>query len=174
MNTNEAEIIERNTPMLKMIVSVFMRKVSASNRGGMISREDLLQEITLCFLLEVRRYGEDEAVKHKRTLYHALYRAAIAALPVKTAYHAYARERRQALVVVEWDEEYRAASKVNDAFSAVAFRETLEGLEEQEWQIIRLKLEGLTQREIGLKMGLSDAAICRRMKRIRRQFEQVQ
>ena len=130
-----------------------------------------MQAITLCFLQEVRKHGEKIAVKNKLTLYHALYRAAIAALPVKTAYHAYARERRQALVVVEWDEEYRAASKVNDAFSAAAFRETLE---EQERQIIRLKLEGLTQRAIGLKMGLSDAAICRRMKHIRRQFEQVQ
>lgn len=171
---NEAEIITRNEIMLKQIVSVYMRKVSASNRGGMIDREDMMQEITLCFLQEVRKHGEEIAVKNKLTLYHALYQAAIAALPVKTAYHAYARERRQALVVMEWDEEYRAASKVNDAFSAAAFRETLEGLEEQERQIIRLKLEGLTQREIGLKMGLSNAAICRRMKRIRRQFEQVQ
>lgn len=173
MNTNEAEIIERNTPMLKMIVSVFMRKVSDSNRGGMISREDLLQEITLCFLLEVRRYGEDEAVKHKRTLYHALYVAVIEALPVKTAYAAYGKARRQAIIVEEWNEQQHSKAEAT-AFDYMAVCEVLEGLEEQEWQIIRLKLEGLTQREIGLKMGLSDAAICRRMKRIRRQFEQVQ
>lgn len=168
--TIEAEIITRNEPMLKQIVAVFMRKVRASSRGGMIDREDMLQEVKLCFMLEVRRYGEDIAITHKRTLYHALYQAAIAAQPVKISYHAYARIRRQEIIVEEWDEQCQAAQRTEEAFSIAAFRETMERLEAQEREIISLRLEGLKQREIGQRIGLSDVQVSRMMKRIRRQF----
>ena len=171
---NESEIITRNKPMLGRIVNSFMRKVSSSHRGGMIDREDLMQEVTICFLLEVRQYGEEEAARHKRTLYHALYVAVIGALPVKTPYYAYAPKRRQSLIIEQWDEEHTTAQRVDDAFSQAAVIEALEGLEEEERLIIHLKLEGLTQREIGHRLSMSAATICRRMKRIRRQFEQVQ
>ena len=51
-NTQEAEMLERNRQMLNQVVSSFMHKVSERKRGGMIDREDMLQEVTLCFLLE--------------------------------------------------------------------------------------------------------------------------
>ena len=61
-NTQAQEILERNETFLKITVSKFMRRCSQKNRTGVISREDLLQEVTLCFLSEVEKHGEETAV----------------------------------------------------------------------------------------------------------------
>ncbi len=53
------KIIERNEEYLEIVVSCFMRKCRTAYRGGMVSREDLWQEITLCFLAKAEQYGEE-------------------------------------------------------------------------------------------------------------------
>ena len=171
------EIITRNEGLLRGVVVSFMRKVCPGSRGGMIDHDDMMQEVRLCFIQEVERYGEAVAVTHRRTLFHACYDAVRLALPVKVAYAAYRKDRRQAYVIEEWDgarEDHQQAGRIDAAFGCLAVREALEAMNEQEREIIRLKLEGLTQHEIGLKMGLSDVQMCRAMKRIRRHFEQEQ
>lgn len=44
---NAEKIIERNEKYLEIVVSCFMRKCRTAYRGGMVSREDLRQEVTL-------------------------------------------------------------------------------------------------------------------------------
>ena len=171
--TTETEIITRNEAMLKQIVSRFMGQGNASMHSGMIDRNDMMQEVTLSFLQEVRRYGEAEAVKHQRTLYHSLYMAVIAALPVKTPYYAYSREKRQNVITVDIDEEYSIADLESDTYGEIAVMDMIGGLAEQEQEIVRLRMEGFTQKEIGRRIGLSGVQICRAMKRIRRQLEQA-
>lgn len=171
------EIITRNESMLRGIVTAFMRKVSNASRGGMIDREDMLQEARYAFIIEVRRYGEAVAVTHRRSIWHALYEAARRALPVKVSYAAYRKDRRQAMLIEEWDgdnEEHQQAGRIDAAFGAMTVRMVLEAMNEREREIVRLRLEGLSQREIGLKIGLNDVQMCRAMKRIRRQFEREQ
>ena len=186
MNTHEAngtneitmtEIVTRNESMLRGIVAAFMRKVSNNSRGGMIDREDMMQEALYAFIVEVRQYGETVAVTHRRSIWHALYEAARRALPVKVSYGAYRKDRRQAMFIEEWDsdnEEHQQAGRIDAAFGAMTVRMALEVMNEQEREIVRLRLKGLSQREIGLRIGLNDVQMCRAMKQIRRQFKREQ
>ena len=169
-NGNEQEIIDRNRKYLAYLVSDFMRRCTSDHRGGMIGREDLTQEITLCFLLEVRQYGEDEARKHRRTLFHAMYEAARRAYPVTVSYHAFGRLTMKIEPWEDMAERIITPDRVTDHIDA---RAALEELTAEEKQIVSLRLQGWTQREIARAFGWTDCAVSRRMARIRRQMERI-
>ena len=83
MNNSQAqEVLERNEEFLRITVSRFMRKCRQSNRNGVLSREDLMQEVTICFLSEVEKYGEEIARTHRLSLLHSMCQAVMTAYPL--------------------------------------------------------------------------------------------
>ena len=76
------EIIERNEAFIKGTVSKFMRRCKQGNQNGVINREDITQELTLCFLAEVEKHGEEVARMQEFTFLHAMYSTVIQAYPL--------------------------------------------------------------------------------------------
>lgn len=176
---NAQEVLERNENFLKITVSNFMRKCSQRNRNGVLSREDLMQEVTLCFLSEVERYGEETARTHSRTLFNAMYMAVIRAYPLSVPKRSSGFKQITAshLWIDRWEnmgERIAVDDTSNMVIDRISVHERLEVLSSSDQQIINWRLDGLSQREIARRIGLSDVQMCRTMKRIRRQLEQVQ
>ena len=171
----QQEMLERNKSFLKMTVTRFMARCSQKNRNGIVSREDLMQEVTLCFLNEAEKYGEAIARTHGRTLLHAMYTAVMGAYPLsvpkRTA--SFKQIKSKGIWFDRWEdmaERIRVEDTSRKAIDRISIQERLEGLSEDDRQIIHWRLEGLTQREIGKRIGLSDKQMCERMKRIRREI----
>lgn len=172
--TNEQEIMVRNRKYLSWIVSDFMRRCRAENRSGVLSREDLMQEAAICFLLEVRRYGEEIARSHRRTLFHALYEAVRQAYPVSISYHSFSGARLQPLQVEPWEAmeaHITAPDTAGRIIDRLNVKTALEALEAPEKKIIACLMRGMNQREIARLFGWTDCQVCRRIKRIRRQLD---
>ena len=180
MNMQEKqETIERNAVFLKITVSKFMSRCSQTNRTGVISREDLLQEVTLCFLAEVERYGEETARKHSRTLFNAMYKAVMGAYPLSVPKRTsgFKKLTKTPLWLDCWEdmgERIRTGDPSTRIIDRISLYERLEELSEGDKQIVRWRLEGLSQREIGKRMGLSDVQMCREMKRIKAEITRAQ
>ena len=175
----QQETIERNAAFLKITVSKFMRKCSQKNRTGVISREDLIQEVTLCFLSEVERYGEEIAKTHGRTLFNSMYKAVMGAYPlsVPKRTNGFKKITEKHLKLDRWEdmgERIRIEDPSSRIIDRMAFQERLEELNEGDRQIIRWRLDGLSQREIGKRMGLSDVQMHREMKRIKAEITRNQ
>lgn len=175
----QQEIIERNETFLKITVSKFMRRCSQKNRTGVVSREDLMQEVTLCFLAEAARYGEETARTHGRTLFQSMYKAVMTAYPlsVPKRTNGFKQITEKHLKLDRWEdmgERIRIEDPSSRIIDRIAIQERLEELNEGDKQIIRWRLEGLSQREIGKRMGLSDVQMCREMKRIRAEITRAQ
>ena len=178
-NTQAQEVLERNEEFLKITVSKFMSKCRQSNRTGVISREDLMQEVTVCFLSEVEQYGEETARTHRLSLFHSMYQAVMTAYPLSVPKRSsgFKKITEKRLIFHEW--ESMAYKVRTDDFTAktidrISIQERLESLNDSDRQIIRWRLDGLSKREIAKRKGLTDVQMCREMKRIRRQFEQGQ
>ncbi len=175
---NAQEVLERNETFLKITVSNFMRKCSEKNRSGVLSREDLMQEVTLCFLSEVERYGEETARTHGRTLFNSMYMAVINAYPLSVPKRTTGFKQITAshLWIDRWEnmgERIAVEDTSSMVIDRISVHERLNKLNESDRQIIDWRLEGLSQREIGKRMSLTDVQMFREMKRIRRQFEQT-
>ena len=173
---NAQEIIERNTEYLRITVSLFMRKCRQEHRNGMLNREDLFQEAAICFLGEVERYGEETAKTHGRTLHHTLWEAVREAYPLKISYDSFSKAKRQPLKVEPLhglEHMLAKADPTEKIDTRLDFAAKLEELSEDDRQIIRWRLEGFTQAQIGKRLGVTPTQMCRRLKRIRRQLEQA-
>lgn len=175
----QQETIERNETFLKITVSKFMRKCSQKNRTGVISREDLMQEVTLCFLSEVERYGEEAAKTHGRTLFNSMYRAVMGAYPlsVPKRTNGFKKITARGIWIDRWEdmsERIRTGDPSSRIIDRIAIQERLEELSEGDKQIVRWRLEGLSQREIGKRIGLSDVQMFREMKRIKAEITRIQ
>ena len=132
-----------------------------------------MQEATLCFLAEVERYGEETARTHGRTIWHSLWDAVRRAYPLHIAYNAFHAGKRQPLRVDQLEAMSNRIAKADPTertAERIDLRRVLEEMNEADRKIIRRRLEGDTQREIGRSIGLNDMQMCRMMKRIRRQL----
>lgn len=173
------EVIERNETFLKITVSKFMRKCSQKNRNGVVDREDLFQEVTLCFLSEVERYGEETARTHGRTLFNSMYKAVMTAYPlsVPKRTNGFKQITAKGIWLDRWEdmgERIRMEDPSSRIIDRISFHERLEELSDSDRQIIQWRLEGLSQREIGKRMGLSGVQMCREMKRIKAEITRIQ
>lgn len=178
-NTQAQEILERNEEFLRITVSRFMRRCSQSLSNGVLSREDLMQEVTVCFLSEVEQYGEETARTHKLSLFHSMYQAVMTAYPLSVPKRSsgFKKITEKHFSFIQWEcLEYK--TNANDfatrTIDRISIQEQMESLNENDKLIINWRLEGLSQREIAKRMGLTDVQMCRQMKRIHRQFEQIQ
>lgn len=170
------EVLKRNEEFLKITVSKFMSRCKQDNTNGVISREDIMQELTLCFLSEVEKHGEKVARMQKYTFLHAMYSTVIQAYPLTVPKRTSGFKKIIANITLDSWEDVQDRITVDDftaeTIESLSIRERLESMSENDRQIIRWRLEGLTQREIARRKDLTDVQMCREMKRIRRQFEQ--
>ena len=113
-STQAQEVLERNEEYLKIMVSKFMRRCSQNNRNGIVSREDLMQEITLCFLDEVEKHGEETARRQKYTFLQSMYRAVMTAYPVSVPPCSSRFKKITENIVVERWEDIREKIVVDD------------------------------------------------------------
>jgi len=161
----EQEMIIRNREMLNQIVTVFMRKIPTRSRNGVLDRQDLMQEVALCFLMEARKHGEETAARNKKTLFHALYDAVRRAYPVAIPSHAFRKGKRLPLTVLSIEQ----VEVIIPDISPSLYSEMLEDAGEWERKIIHMRSKGMTQREIAQALERSEAWVSRSMKRIRNQ-----
>ena len=138
-----------------------------------------MQEVTICFLAEVEKYGEETARTHRLSLFHSMYQAVMTAYPLSVPKRSsgFKKITEKHFSFIQWEcLEYKISA--NDfaarTIDRISIQERLESLSENDKQIIRWRLDGLSQREIAKRKGLTDVQMCREMKRIRRQFEQRQ
>lgn len=169
------ELLTRNKAYLLYLVRDFMGR----GRGyscGVIDADDLLQEVTLCFLSEVKRYGETEARKHKRTLFHSMYMAAIRAYPLtmpqNTSRYKKIRDS-MGLTFQPWEQlsEYSMTDEVMTEREILSSIEKDGGLDEEERYILELKYQGMNQREIARILNTYDVAITRKIQAIRKKLK---
>ena len=160
-NTQAQEILERNEEFLRITVSRFMSKCRQSNRTGVISREDLMQEVTVCFLSEVEQYGEETARTHRLSLFHSMYQAVMTAYPLSIPKRSsgFKKITEKHFSFIQWEcLEYKISA--NDfaarTIDRISIKERLESLSENDKQIIRWRLDGLSQREIAKRKGVTD------------------
>lgn len=178
-NTQAQEVLERNEEFLKITVSKFMRKCARNNKTGVISQEDLLQEVTICFLAEVEKYGEETARTHRLSLFHSMYQAVMTAYPlfVPKRSSGFKKITEKQFSFIQW-ECLKHQTSVNDfatrTIDRISIQERLESLSDNDKQIIRWRLEGLSQREIAKRMGLTAVQMCREMKRIKAEITTAQ
>lgn len=176
------ELLTRNKGYLLYLVHDFMRR-GRGYTSGVIDAEDLLQEVTLCFLSEVKRYGEEEARRHKRTYFHSMYMAAIKAYPLSVPKRSQGfkeLKKNLALHFEPWEEvaEYRLREEYYIPEKIVSEREVLltiereGGLNREERYIIELKAQGMNQKEIARILHTSNATVTRRVKEIKRKLKE--
>ena len=175
------ELLTRNKGYLLYLVHDFMRR-GRGYTSGVIDADDLLQEVTLCFLLEVKRYGEEEARRHKRTLFHSMYMAAIRAYPLsmpkRTSGYKQLRER-MGLTFQPWEQlsEYSIREEYSLTDAVMTERDILSSIErdgelnEEERYIIELKYQGMNQREIARILNTYDVAITRKIQAIKKKLK---
>ncbi len=173
------EIIERNEAFIKGTVSKFMRRCRQGNSNGVINRDDITQELILCFLAEVEKHGEEVARMQKYTFLHAMYSTVIQAYPlsVPNRTSGFKRITEKRFTFCQWESiANRISGKDVTAktIERLSIHERLESLSENDRQIIRWRLDGLTQREIARRKGLTDVQMCREMKRIKAELMRVQ
>lgn len=175
------ELLTRNKAYLLYLVHDFMQR-GRGYQSGVIDADDLLQEVTLCFLSEVKRYGEEEARRHKRTLFNSMYTAAIRAYPLSmpqnTSRFKKLRDRMGA-TFQPWEQlsEYSIREEESLTDEVMTEREILSsiekdgGLDEEERYIIELKYQGMNQREIARILNTYDVAITRKIQAIRKKLK---
>lgn len=180
-NEHGQELLTRNKAFLLYLVHDFMRR----GRGysyGVIDADDLLQEVTLCFLSEVKRYGEEEARRHKRTLFNSMYTAAIRAYPLSmpqnTSRFKKLRDRMGA-TFQPWEQlsEYTIREEYSLTDAVMTERKILSSIEkdgelsEEEKNILELKYQGMNQREIARILNTYDVAITRKIQAIKKKLK---
>ncbi len=180
-NEHGQELLTRNKAFLLYLVHDFMRR-GAGYSCSVIDADDLLQEVTLCFLSEVKRYGEEEARRHKRTLFNSMYTAAIRAYPLSmpqnTSRFKKLRDRMGA-TFQPWETipEYSRWREYNLPDEIMTEREILSAIEndgelnEQERYILELKYKGMNQTEIARILNTYDVAITRKIQAIKKKLK---
>ena len=169
-STTAQETIQNNLPFIRYTVNQFMMRCNQSRKGGIVSREDLIQEVALSFLAEVEKHGEEEARRQKYTYLHVMYDTVRKAYPVSISYSGYGKtkcQRVQTIPLHEVRDRLKRKEPSSGIIERLRLREVLEELSQTDNQFIYWLAEGIPQREIAQRMGVTDAAISQRKTRIR-------
>lgn len=169
-STTAQETIQNNLPFIRYTVNQFMMRCNQSRKGGIVSREDLIQEVALSFLAEVEKHGEEEARRQKCTYLHIMYDTVRKAYPVSISYSGYGKTKRQRVQIIplhEVRDRLKRKEPSSGIIERLRLREVLEELSQTDKQFIYWLAEGIPQREIAERLGVTDAAISQRKARIR-------
>jgi len=164
----EMEILTGYEPMLKNIVYNFMRRCSEQT----MSTEDLMQEARLAFLQHIRTHRPEDYRRCRLTILHALCDAVLKHYPVSIPRGVFFGEDRQgqrwAAASLE-EAQYIARDGGYDASDfAARIMWTVEQFPKEAMKLVKLKMEGYSNREAAQELGLTDVQVSRTLSRIRR------
>lgn len=173
MNNIEATIMNTYEPMLNKIVNKFMAKTSMRT----VSKEDLMQEARIAFLKHIRTHRPEEYHRCSLTILHALCDAVQRQYPLsipRTVF--FCKEKRAPLFIVDFNKAEEALA-LDDGCEAVdlmnEIMEAVERFPQEAVELVKLKLNGYSNREAARHLGMTDARVSRMLKQIRRLLDGV-
>ena len=163
----EQDIIRRNSDYINATVTAFMNKLNPHNRNGVLDADDLRQEVTIAFIDIIRTQGE-EALAHNRLTYlHVMWDAVRKAYPLSMPYYAFGKQSREPMSFPTLDGYLEAEELAEDDEDNILTRIMIDQLPEPQRAIVRMKLTGMSQREIARALGVSDATMTRMFQRLK-------
>ena len=164
---NESILINKYTPLLTATVTTFMNKLNPHNRNGVLDAEDLRQEVTIAFIDIIRTQGEEALTHNRLTFIHVMWDAVRRAYPLSIPYYAFGNQHRQALNLATFEEWYEDPSLTHEEEPDTITRIMIDQLPEPQRTIARMKLDGMSQREIANALGVSDATMSRMFQQLK-------
>ena len=174
-SSQEEQLIQQYDKVLWSVVHRFKRKM----RGGYNNQEDLHSECVLVFIKHIRSCETMEEI-HKIPVLNMINAMCNFVLgeqalsyPKRTANFRAVMENVS--VKVEYSEAHfaqeHASDPLGDSVDRIFFSEYLDTLSNQDRQIIAMKLRGCRNREAASALGMSDVAMTRALKRLRKHYE---
>lgn len=170
---NESILLTKYAPLLNHTVSTFMHKLNPHNRNGVLDADDLRQEVTIAFIGIIRTQGEEALTRNRLTYLHVMWDAVRRAYPLAMSYQAFGKQNRKPMTVegLEGLEGLEGCSEeealVQDIESDTLTQIMIDQLPEPQRTIVRMKLDGMSQREIAHALGVSDATMTRMFQRLK-------
>lgn len=164
---DETNILTKYTPFINHTVTHFMSKLNPYNRNGVLDAEDLKQEVIITILTIIRKDGEEALHRNRLTFIHVMWEAVRKAYPLSIPYHAFGKQHRQPLNLVSFEEWYEDPSLTHEEEPDTIFHIMIDQLPELQRTIIRMKLDGRTQREIAHVLGMSNTTMNRMYQRLK-------
>ena len=166
----EAELLQQYTPLLRKLVNHFCIRMDARDD----IKEDLIQEASLAFITHIRRMDSlDQAGRCRTPVQRAMFNFLELMSPVHIPHYCYYTECRNISVVpIATDPgSLLVLAETADLEGAVAMRDFVSRLAPQEQQMLALRADGYSNREIVRRLGYSSEwQVARRLKRIQRQY----
>lgn len=178
----EEQLIQQYDRYIWSMVHRFSRRKASGNEFRN-DKNDLYQECVMVFIKHIRSCETMDDIKKvpSRDMLHAMCQFALGDKVV--TYPKRTSNFRQIIDhvarKVDYDEvdsdENQRSEPLNDVLDVISFKEFYTTLASGEQQIVTLKLRGHSNREIAQKLGLTDVAVCRALKRMRNTYQsQVQ
>ena len=164
---NESILINKYAPLLTATVTTFMNKLNPHNRNGVLDAEDLRQEVTIAFIDIIRTQGEEALTHNRLTFIHVMWDAVRRAYPLSMSYQAFGKQSRDAIYFPTVDECFEDEALVQWEEANTLTRIMIDQLPEPQRAIARMKLDGMSQREIAHALGVSDATMSRMFQRLK-------
>ena len=161
---NESTLLTKYAPLLNHTVATFMHKLNPSNRNGVLDADDLRQEVTIAFINISRTHGEEALARNRLTYLHVMWDAVRRAYPLAMSYQAFGKQNRKPMTVEGCFEDEALVQDIEDD---TLTRIMIDQLPEPQRTIVRMKLDGMSQREIALALGVSDATMSRMFQRLK-------
>lgn len=163
---SEAEALQRYDAFLWKQVHAFVR---LAKRKSPALLDDLIQEARLAFLQHIRTHNESEWAACTLTIKGALYEYARREYPLSVSHHGFGKALKKQIQFHPIDEYLTALGEwYEDDHTDIDLREALTQISEADKQIVALKLEGMSVKEIASRTGRPPQAISWRLKTIRR------
>ena len=165
--TLEQTLICKYTPLINHTVSTFMHKLNPHNRNGVLDADDLRQEVTIAFINIIRTHGEEALARNRLTYLHVMWDAVRRAYPLAMSYQAFGKQNRNHMYTPTVEGCFADEALVQDNEDDTLTRIMIDQLPEPQRTIIQMKLNGVSQREIALALGVSDATMSRMFQRLK-------
>lgn len=168
INQTELDILTSYAPMIRRTVSNFMRRCSVQT----MSVEDLMQEARLAFLQHIRTHRPEDYGRCRLTILHALCDAVLRQYPVSMPRGLFFDgSQRQQWVMERLNNEahYMAQDGGFDAADLAAqIMKAVEQFPKEAMKLVKLKMEGYSNREAAQQLSMTDVQVSRMLKQIRR------
>jgi len=168
MKINEATIMDSYEPLLNKIVNNFTARTTLRT----VPREDLMQEARIAFLKHIRTHMPEEYHLCRLTILHALCDAVQRQYPLSMPRAVYlAKEKRAPLFIVNFEKAEEELTVDGNCEAVDLMNEIMQAVErfpKEAMELVKLKLNGYSNREAAQQLCMTDARVSRMLKQIRR------
>lgn len=166
----EAEALQRYDAFLWKQVYAFCRLSKRQQQP----LDDFIQEARIAFLQHIRTHPETEWNACTLTIKGALYEYARKEYPLTVSHNKFSKVLSEKIYFIgdaQYEMEvYREGKRHEDDHTDIDLREAIDHLNARDKQIIMMKLEGMTAKEIGDRTGKTSQAISFRIQTIKRKI----